>query len=199
MEKPMRPIVITPASDRENYKKLYAKRRREYLKSLTPEEKLEIKLNREYDKERRKEEKLEKQRLKLLKLNNKREITVLKFMLKNDVLYYHHGEADSMKKEIEKQLTLMKEGKDFQEYHPYIWNYQGEGKNYLSRCKLGCIFSSSEFDEIYDVPLDGTYRFEIYDSGERGLGSFNRITAKKVEEPVKVPYVNPGAIIPITL
>lgn len=127
-----------------------------------------------------------------------REKKILNFMLKTDVLFFHHGRSDSLKAKIERGLRILKDNNQWAEYHPYIWNRQGEGKNYMSLCLLENIFSSNEFESIYDVPLDGTYKFSVYDSGERGLGSFNRITATKVESEVKVPYVNPGAIIPIT-
>jgi hypothetical protein len=173
--------------------------RSESMKSLTPEQREERKRNIQYDRERRKEEKEEKARERQRKLDCKRELAVLKFMLSTDVLHHHHGQKDSTIKQIKEQIALVKETGTHVKYDPYIWNYQGEGKNTLPRCQFGQIWSSSEFESIYDVPLDGTYRFHSYDSGQRGLGSFNYITATKVLEEVKVSYVNPGAIIPITV
>lgn len=179
-------------------KKEMAKRNREYMKSLSPEALAELKQNRIYDKQRRDDEKQEKLRIKEQKVNCKRELQVLNFMLKHDVLFHHHGRQDSMKETIEKQIETLKRTGKHTEYHPYIWNRWGEGKNYMPLCLLdGNIFSSREFNSIYDVPLDGSYMFHIYDSGERGLGSFHRITAEKVGTFKKIPHVDPGAMVPI--
>lgn len=153
---------------------------------------------------------------KEVRANHRREIKVLNLMKKQDVLYHHHSSKDSSMGSIKSALQLIKEQntKNIElnrdeyhdersitdvstEYDPYIWNYQDS--NTLPRCQFGCIWSSvDDFNSIYDVPLDGTYKFHIYDSGQRGLGSFNRITATKVEVEVEAPYVNPGALIPIT-
>lgn len=183
---------------RKQHAKAASARRNTWLKSLSPEEQAEHKQRVKWAKEDRLREKESKLIAKQTKLDNKRELNILKFMLKHDVLYYHHNTSDSSKTKILKQIEAVKRGDGHKEYDSYIWNYQGEGKNYMSRCLLGNIFSSSEFETIYDVPLDGTYSFHIYDSGQRGLGSFNRIKAEKVEVKPLVPYVNPGALIPIT-
>ena len=141
------------------------------------------KLDREIDRE-------EKRQAKEKRLNLQREKAVLKFMSKTGVLFHHHGLSDSLKEEIEKRLKRIQENGNYQEYNQY--------KGLLPLSQLGCLFSSKEFQSVYDVPLDGTYKFEVYDSGERGLGSFRRMTVIKVEEKFQAPYVNPGAIIPIT-
>lgn len=164
----------------------------------TPEELAEYKQNRQWDKEDRERAKAEKAAATLQKTHNKIELAVLNFMLKTDVLFHHHRVEESLKSEIQAQIDSVKATGEHMEYNPYIWNRQGEGNNCLPKCQMGNIFSSSEFDSIYEVPLDGTYVFYVYDSGERGCGSFNRITVKKVEEQAKVPFVNPGGFPPIT-
>jgi hypothetical protein len=146
----------------------------------------------------RAENKRQREYDKLNRFNLRRELNILKFMLQTDVKDHHHGRAHSTVARIKDALERVKTSGKYSQYDPYIWNRQGEGKNYMPVCQFHCIFSHKDFDSIYDVPLDGTYHFQIYDSGERGLGSFNRITAIKVEEPVYVPFVNPGALIPIT-
>lgn len=130
------------------------------------------------------------------KLAIKKELAILNFMKKTDVYYYHHNRKESLKSLIKEKITSIKETNNPKEYNSYIWNYQDS--DYMSKSLLGNIFSSSEFETIYDVPLDGTYIFSVYDSGTRGLCSFNRITVTKIEEELNVPYVNPGALIPIT-
>lgn len=126
----------------------------------------------------------------------RRELNILKFMKKTGVEYHHHGRHEMVN--IDSSIKYIKENQRAKEYHPYYWNYSPDSSSWMPVALLGCLFSSSEFSTIYDVPLDGTYRFQIYDSGQRGLGSFNRITAVKQEEEAYVPYVNPGAMIPIT-
>ena len=146
-----------------------------------------------------------------------REIKILTFMKKTKVEYHHHSQVefidvqhgiDTIKETLSEDKKNLKKHNDHQcEYYPksnmhmrydsYIWNRQGEGNNHMPISWLGCIFSSS-FDSIYDVPLDGTYKFQKYDSGERGLGSYHRLTAIKVEAEAHVPKVDPGAYPPIT-
>lgn len=163
-----------------------------YRITYTPEERIW----RAEDRIRRKQE---KENIKIKKQNLKRELNVLEFMLKNDVKYLHHGKIDSFSDTIKKQIQKLKKKEIYEEYNSYVWNYQGDGNNYMSLCLMGNLWRHSEFKTIYDVPLDDTYCFHVYDSGQRGLGSFNHITAKKVNKNVIAPYVNPGAIIPITI
>lgn len=164
----------------------------------------------------REEKKRVKESNKEVRANHRREMKVLNLMKKQDVLYHHHSSEDSLLSSINTAIQLIKEqnkenielNRDeyydekyitdvSQKYDPYIWNYQ-DG-NTLPLCQFGCIWSSVDgFTSIYDVPLDGTYRFHIYDSGQRGLGSFNRITATKIETKVIPPKVNPGAFPPVT-
>jgi len=188
-------------------KRLQAKAYREYLKNFSPKELEERKQNREYDKLRRIEEKNHKLRLKEFKELAKKEIEVLKFMLKNDVLYYHHSRADSLKEEIKKQLEAVKraikEKDNPKMYHPYVWNYYGEGHNLMLRSLLGNLWNGyvsneENFKSIHDVPLDGSYKFVVFDSGQRGLGSFDYIRVTKVTDNFSAPKVDPGALIPIT-
>jgi len=110
----------------------------------------------------------------------------------------YNSYTDLMDETIKKKIQIAKDNGKYTEYNPYIWNYQGEGKNYMPLSHLGCIWMSSTFETIYDVPLDGTYEFYINDSGQRGLGSFNSINCKKVEVNINIPKVSPGSLIPIT-
>jgi hypothetical protein len=181
----------------KEYKRQQAKASRDYIKSIGREE---YERQREHRKWEREYAKREREANRDLRGKLKREKEVLTFMLKNDVLYYHHNRSESMMEDIEKALNKVKIDKKHQEYDPYIWNRQGEGNNYIPLCQFGNIFSNVDgFGSIYEVPLDGTYKFYIYDSGQRGLGSFNYITAKKVEQELKVPHVNSGGFPPITV
>lgn len=164
----------------------------------TKEELAQRKADRLYQKDLRMYAAQEKAELKLRKANVKRELAVLKFMEKTDVKFYHHGIEDSMLSTIKKLIQELKEkNSNWQKYDPYIWNYKGEGHNYDSVCLMGNLWSSTkEFPSIYDVPLDGSYKFAITDSGSRGLGSYNYMEAVKSDEKVYVPIVNPGAFKP---
>jgi hypothetical protein len=82
----------------KEYAKQYAKHHRDWLKSLSPEALKEYKQNKIYDKERREDERKRKAEEKVHKSNVKRELTLLKYMLKHDVSYFHHGKEDSMKR-----------------------------------------------------------------------------------------------------
>ncbi len=132
------------------------------------------------------------------KKNIARELAILNFMLKNDVLFHHHGVKDSCETKIKVRIDWLKKDNIFQEYDSYIWNYQGDGKNYMPLSWLGFIFNSVDFNSIYDVPLDGSHEFYAYDSGMRGLGSFSYITAVKINKVIEVPKVNPGGFPPTT-
>ena len=176
------------------------KKKSNYVRpKLTKEEKAERSEQRAYRKREILEEKERKAYEKQIKIENKRELAILKFMLKHDVLNHHHKQKESQKKEILKQIDKLNVSERSREYHPYVWNHYGEGKSYMWLSLLGCLWNSSEFENIHDVPLDGTYMFYCYDSGQRGCGSFNYITAIKVEHEVKVPYVNPGGFPQITV
>lgn len=165
--------------------------RPKYKDPRTKEEKAQDKLYKQYRRE-------DARNIKAHKALIRRELKVLKYMLKTDVLYHHHGTTDSLKNNILKQIAYLKERDTHTEYNGYAWNYTPS--SYMSLCLLGNLWSStSEFDTIYDVPLDGTYVFYVYDSGQRGSGSFDYMKAKRVEVETKVPYVNPGNIIPITV
>lgn len=176
--------------------------RNDYYKTLSKEQKTEYRASLAKDRENakwlRSEEKLIKEHAKETRFNIKRELGILKFMLKTDVMYNHHGRSESMKNGIAKKILSIKENKTYTEYHPYFWNYSKDESSYMPKSLLGNIFNSHDFESIYEVPLDGSYKFEIYDSGQRGMGSFNYITAIKVEDKFEAPYVNPGALNPIT-
>jgi len=193
----MKSLIVKPIREKScvkpNRSSQYQKSRREYMKSLSDEDKEYLKQRRIWDKEDREAKKLENLHIKAQKICNAMELDILLLMKKQDVMYLHHGQQESMMSNIDKTITKLKKDKTlYQEYDQYIWNYQGEGKNYLPICQFGCIFNSREFKTIYNVPLDGSYKFHIYDSGQRGLGSFNYITATKVEIEDKAPFVNPG-------
>ena len=199
MKRPKFIITEEMKAKRKEIQAAMAKRQREWYKSLSPERKLEMKHQREGDVFRRKRDKEIKREEKELKLNIKRELAILMFMKKHDILNHHHGTKESSLDKINEAIEKVKTQNKWEEYDSYIWNYQGEGNDRISICLMGNIFRSSEFKSIYDVPLDGTYKFHIYDTGQRGLGSFDHITATKVETPVQVPHVNPGAFFPITV
>ena len=174
------------------------------MKSLAPklstEEKEQKRLWKIYDRRQREYDKQVRQEKRKRNKLRKREIEVLKFMLKTDVLYYHHGSSESMMKSIKEELTILKNPNEkYDRYNAYIWNYQGAGHNTLPRCQFDCIYKpgDTEFETIYDVPRDGSYRFVIYDSGQRGSGSFNYIKPVKVEKTFEPPKVNPGGIVPL--
>ena len=113
----------------------------------------------------------------------KRELKLLKFMLKNDVFFYHHSTKDSIKNEIIEAIDFLKRYNKFEDRNGVL-------------SLFGNIWRNNEFETIYDVPLDGTYIFYIYDSGQRGLGSCNIITASK-KDSINIPYVNSGSFPPI--
>jgi len=176
-----------------------AKAERDRKAAMTPEQ-------RQREKERRAEEasyrKSDRERNRPQKAEDKRhrdgkkrELAILTYMAKTNVLDHHHGRQDSLLEKIKSRIAIIKSKDQFTEYDPYGWNW---GLTRPGLSLLGCRWSSGEFNDIYDVPLDGSYVFYVYDSGERGLGSKDRITAKKAEVATSVPYVNPGAIIPIT-
>ena len=196
---------LTP-EEREAHRKetnrLYNKGRRDFIARMSPEDREQYHSNRKYDKAKRRLETEHKMRLKEQKILSKRELLLLQFMLRTDTLFYHHSEAESLAKEIMKTMQELKdtekELRAHLEYNNYIWNHYGEGNNYMSRSLLGRLWRSSEFGTIYDVPLDGTYYFYCYDSGERGSGSFGRITCAKQGEGPRVPKVNPGGFPQVT-
>lgn len=183
---------------RKDMEKAYRKNQRDYINSLSPEEKEKRKRNAKFDKENREYAKAEKLKIKQEKALAKKELEILNFMLKTDVLFYHHGKSSSMRSLILEQIKGLKTNGNAKVYDPYIWNYQGECNNYTFRSNLGCLFSGgNNFKTTHDVPLDGSYKFVINDSGQRGLGSYDYIKAVKIDEEVKIPYVNPGAFPPI--
>ena len=199
---------MTP-EDRAQHKKDLAKRYRQYAATLTPEQKEQRKKEARWRKEDAIRDKEAKVALKAHKAILSKAKAVLSYMKKTDVLYHHHSTSDSMMSTIVSQLDSLKQtdrntvsflNKEYprhNEYHSYYWNYNSAQSSYMPKAQLGCLWYGP-FDTIYDVPLDGTYTFYIYDSGSRGLGSMNHISAKLTEKKTEVPYVNPGALIPIT-
>ncbi len=143
--------------------------------------------------------KKKKRESRLAKNNNKRELSILNFMKKTDVLYHHHKSNESLRKQILHHIDVIKKENSVDGYvndvHKELYNsYTG----YISRSLLGNSWRSDEFETIYDVPLDGTYHFHVFDSGQRGLGSINGITCHKVEDDVVLPKIDVGGIIQIT-
>ena len=165
-------------------------------KGMTKEQKAAWKLENEDRRRFRKAEREQAAEERQQRARVKRELGILKFMLKTDVLNHHHGRADSLKGSIATAIDEVKRTGRHTHYDSYIWNYRDS--SYMPYSWLGCIFRSSDFETIYDVPLDGTYVFYTYDSGQRGLGSFSGMSVRKVETEASVPTVNPGGIIPTT-
>lgn len=137
---------------------------------------------------------------RLAKKNNKRELLILNFMKKTDVFYHHHNSKESLKKQVLYQIDVIKKANSVVDYVEDVHEgYVGYSNSYTSRSLLGNSWRSDEFETIYDVPLDGTYHFHVFDSGQRGLGSINGITCHKVEAKVEVPKIDTGGIIQITI
>ena len=162
---------------------------RDYLNSLSPEALAEYKSNQKWAREERQRVKEEKEKVKAQKLLNNRELLILMYMSKTGLLYYHHSETDDLEKSIREAID---------EYHPYIWNYNKDKSSYMSVSLMGRLWRHSEFETIYDVPLDGTWIFYGYDAGERGSGAFQRISVHPAGKPPYVPKVNPGGFPQIT-
>jgi len=186
--------------DFKSFKASRAKEERERIKALSPEERQREKDQKKQDAEYRKYDRIAAKEQKIAdkkeREGRKRELAILNYMVKTNVFDHHHGRQDSLLSTIKSRIAKLKEKGSYTEYDNYGWNW---GVTHPGVSLLGCRWSSCDFEEIYNVPLDGSYIFYVYDSGERGSGSRNRISAKKVEEPTNVPYVNPGAIIPITV
>lgn len=125
---------------------------------------------------------------RLAKKNNKRELLILNFMKKTDVFYHHHNSKESLKKQVLYQIDVIKKANSVVDYVEDVHEgYVGYSNSYTSRSLLGNSWRSDEFETIYDVPLDGTYHFHVFDSGQRGLGSINGITChKKAKEIVEL-------------
>ncbi len=170
---------------------------RAYLKTLSPEALAEYKDNQRWKKEERARERARKEEEKKHKALIARELSVLEFMKRTGFYYYHHGAVDNIEDLVERAIKRVKEG-EWQEYNLYAWLHQIDKSNYMSICQFGKLWRHSEFDSIYDVPLDGSWLFYSYDSGERGAGAFHRISAYKKDEKPKLPFVNPGGFPPIT-
>lgn len=178
---------------------LWARERRERQSKETPEERqhrLDSARRRREDCAVERERKAEE---RLHRANLKREIRVMECMLRVGVGYHHHGRVDDLSEEVRGHIARMKhdERPHWLVYDPYFWNHNADQSSYNSRCLLGNLWDRScGFDSVYDVPLDGTYRFVVHDSGQRGLGSYNYMGAVRVEEEFSAPEVNPGAFRP---
>jgi hypothetical protein len=193
-QRPLRPFRRSD-EERKAMRAAMAKSRREYNKTLSPEDKERLKKERRWRMEDNQTRREEKQEQRQQKLDNKAELAILQYMLKTDVLSYHHGYSESLKEEVQKQIAKLKESGKHKEYDPYIWNRQGEGNNYMSLSVMRRIWHHIDFHTIYEVPLDGSYIFYAYDSGDRGSGSYNRISCHKVDEEPYVKKVNPGSYL----
>jgi hypothetical protein len=181
----------------EQINKSAAKDRRERDKALSPEEKAQRKSNREYDREQRLRDKEEKEYQRNQKIKVKTELELLNYMLNNDTRYYHHKTFDSLKETIAETILWVKKSGNSLVRDSYVWNYYGEGNNFMSAALLHNLWDGGElFKTIYDVPLDGTYQFYVVDSGTRGLGSFDYMRCTKTV--AIVPQVNPGGFPPTT-
>ena len=125
------------------------------------------------------------------KRKHKKDLALLRYMKKTGLKFYHHNTHDGMIGEVKKALKECRESKP-----NFDQDYWARYRMY-SDTLFDCVWSHDEFETIYDVPLDGTYRFHIYDSGRRGYGAKNNITTTKNEQP-DIPEVNPGGIPPTT-
>ena len=183
----------------EGYKEMMKARRakeRERKALLTPEQREREKQEAIDRKAWAKHEREERRQASGARKLKTRERKILTFMKKTGVEYHHHDRVEMV--DINFFIERLKHEDSHTSYDPYYWNHSG-GTSQMPIALLGRLWSScAEFETMYDVPLDGTYRFQCYDSGQRGLGSFGRITAIKVEEPAYVPHVEPGAMVPIT-
>jgi hypothetical protein len=179
-----------------------AKERRQRRAKETPEERqhrLDSARQRREDRASEKERKAEE---RLRKANLRREIKVMECMLKVGISYHHHNRVEDLSEQVKGHIKQMKtdERPNWLVYDPYYWNHNVHKNSYNSRCLLGNLWDRScGFDTIYDVPLDGTYRFVIYDSGQRGMGSYDYMVAVKVEKKFDAPTVNPGAFPPVNI
>lgn len=160
-------------------------------RTITKEEKAQAKELRAVRRYQREQEAEEKAYRGLVK----REVKILKFMLKSGVGYHHHGRVDMLDAKVKEQMTALQvPNPRWNVYEPYLWNYTADKRSYNSRCLLGNLWDATEeFKTIYDVPLDGTYRLVVTDSGARGLGSYNYMKAVKVGEKFEAQEVDPGA------
>jgi hypothetical protein len=152
-----------------------------YIARTAKEQAEEARYWRRVDKQDREERKQAKLDEKANKIAVKRELAILNFMAKTGFEMYYYGKPESRLDEVLKRIEDVKVTNSPLRYDPYIWNRQGEGNNYLPQSQMGCIWNSSRFGTIYDVPLDGSYIFYAGDSGERGLGSFHYMSAKPKE------------------
>lgn len=143
--------------------------------------------------------KIKEKASRLAKKNNKRELSILNFMKKTDVLYHHHKSSESLRKQILYHIDLIRKENSVDGYVKDVHKeYYSVYTGHISRSLLGNRWCSDEFETIYDVPLDGTYHFHVFDSGQRGLSSINGITCHKVENEVVLPKIDSGGIIQIT-
>ena len=197
MEKLMRGAwaTLTPEEKKERQRvnaNNAAKNQRDWLKQKSPEELEEYKRQKEYQKERRLRDKEDRAYKKAQTALNKREMTILKYMLKTGVSYYHHKTSDDLVDSVKKAIEHIKTEGVHTRRDSYYWNRNAEQSGRMPLSFLGKLWSHNQFETIYDVPLDGSWIFYGYDSGERGLGSFHRISVHPVGDCPFVPKVNPG-------
>jgi len=177
--------TLKQSDDFKAFMKEQRRAERERKAKLTAEE-------REYEKQMKEIDKAWKITVKRHKKLMNAEIRILRYMKKTGVNFHHHGEITSI--DVMPALNYMIERKKSSNDHSYCWNtFHG-----LDSSLLEFEWSSNEFSEIHDVPLDGSYIFQAYDSGQRGCGAVNYITAVHVEDEPYVPFVSPGSFPPIT-
>ena len=127
-----------------------------------------------------------------------KELAILQFMYEDGDLtrHFHHGESNPLKMEIGHRIEVMLNLGTTTEFNEYAAS-RNSGDSQLPLSQLGCLWRHDKFPSIYDVPLDGTWRFFTYDSGERGLGAFNRISAFDAKALPAITKVYPGEFPPI--
>jgi hypothetical protein len=136
--------------------------------------------------------KAQRKEIREAKKEKKREIDILKFMKKTKVEHHHHGTT-----ELIKELDILCAIASAEEGQLATYDYDAVTRS-VPMCQLGNLWNHEDFQSIYNVPLDGSYRFIVYDSGHRGCGARDYITAVSVTEKPKIPEVNPGGFPPIT-
>jgi len=136
--------------------------------------------------------KAQRKEVREAKKAKKREIDILKFMQKTTVEHRHHSTT-----ELIPNLDILCAIASAECGQLTTCDYDAATRS-VSMCQLGNLWNHPDFLTIYNVPLDGTYRFIVYDSGHRGCGARDYITAVSVTEDPIIPKVNPGGFPPIT-
>lgn len=151
-------------------------------------QKEQIKRDKQETKRQREEERRSRKARRETDRLYKRELAILRFMKKTGVSISHYGKVDNFDEVVKSKLERLYKSR--LSAHPestIIHQEYNEYTKFMPLCHLGCKWDGEPFKTIYDVPLDGSYVFYVYDSGERGLGAFHRISA--IESNKEIPLV----------